>query len=609
MTREVIMLRHVSASAIAFAILLVLDLSALLAQQAQILTQRGPYYVGEPVMVQVLFESVDSKSDVTCELLNEPASGVTVEGPRVTRSVRSFTQIVNGRMSSRETIDHRFGFVVTATEEGEYDIGPFRVTTGGESSEVEGVRFRFTELRNDPDMQISISLPGETVYVGQEVPVTIRWSFAGDMDAVRYAFSYLQIRSPLFDQFTFVDAPATTRTTLSIVTAKGSVEVDAEVDREQINGREFIVVTGTRTLIPDAAGRFTAIPVTCRTQKATSFSRSLFGDLVARGQTPAIAAGEPLDLIVEPIPRNGRPDNFTGAVGKDFSIDVSANRSVIRVGDPIALNITIRGDGNLDSVSLPPLSAGNGLPSEHFQVPQDLTAGSREGNQKQFKVNLRVKDTAVTQIPAIGFSWFNPYEELFQSAASDPIAIQVMEAQLVSAADVVSSAPRPGQNGSQDADAATGNAVTGTSPGLTLVGANLAIVQDPSRLLAQNRSATVLWITTACYALALSLIAVSVAWRWSTGRDTAWATRRKRLKELLYRLDATQHVPPKEAAQEIARVLRDLLADYSVSDRRAVEQLIGRCDNIIYATSFASGSELPELTSAAKNFVQEASRK
>jgi len=80
-------------------------------------------------------------------------------------------------------------------------------------------------------MQIALSVSRKSVYVGQEVPVTVRWSFfADDMTAVQYAFSNLQIRSPLFDQFTFKDQPQQSRTSLIIATAKGGMEVDCEGD-------------------------------------------------------------------------------------------------------------------------------------------------------------------------------------------------------------------------------------------------------------------------------------------------------------------------------------------------------------------------------------------
>ena len=392
------------------------------AQDIQLARQRGPYYVGEPVVVQVVASGFEPTAQVSCRLQGDPPAGITLQGPQVGQSSQSFTQIINGRMTSNESVDYRFSFVVTADREGEYAIGPFEVAFGSQVKTIAGTSFQFGKLESDPDMQIAFSLPQSSVYVGQEIPLTIRWSFVGELASVQYAFSNLQIRSPLFDQFTFKEQPRKTRTILTIATAKGGMEVDADVTQEERDGRRFVVVTGTLVMLPDTPGKFDSISITCRTKKATQLGRDLFGDIVARGSTPAMAAGTPLAFEVKPIPSVGRPASFSGAVGRSFSIDVSANRSVVRVGDPISLTISVRGDGNVEKVSLPSLAGVEGLPEDLFQIPAEQAAGTFDGNTKQFKINVRVKDQRVTQIPPLPFSWFDPTQEQFQTAQSRPIA-------------------------------------------------------------------------------------------------------------------------------------------------------------------------------------------
>lgn len=577
------------------------------AQQIQLAAQRGPYYVGEPVVVQVIVDGVDSKYDIDCRFKGEAPDGVTVTGPQVGRQVRSFTQIINGRMTSHESINYQFGFVVTADRTGEYTIGPFELIVNGKSQEVAGKVFRFGELENDPDMQLDVSIPRSSVYVGQEVPVTIRWSFAGDIEVVRYAFARLQIRSPLFDQFPFRDFRPRTRTTLSIATAKGGVEIDAKVTQEQIDSRDFIVVTGQRIMVPDTPGRFTDIPVTCRTEKVVSWERDLFGDPRPGRQQPALAAGDPIDLIVKPIPQSGRPASFSGAIGRGYSIDVSANRSVVRVGDPISLNVSVRGDGNLERISLPKLSRNEGFSPDRFQVLQDEVTGTVDGNVKQFKVNVQVKDPQVTQVPAVAFSWFDPYEERFGTAMSKPIALQVMDARKVSAADVVSSVPlaaddpdgRSPGNGESDAENDVSQARS--------VGANLAITRDPVRLLANGDYAT-RWrtIVAACYALAVTLVLGSILLRQHAARDQDAILRKKRLRALQSQIEKAARLPVKESADEIAKALRELLPDAQLSNRTAIDQLIAQCDNISYTTGQLADVDAAQIAAEALQFVRDA---
>ncbi len=304
---------------------------------------------------------------------------------------------------------------------------------------------------------------------------------------------------------------------------------------------------------------------------------------------------------------SGRPASFAGAVGRGFSLEVSANRSVVRLGDPISLTITIHGDGNLESVSLPPLGLQESLPDQLFQVPAEQATGILDGNQKQFHVNVRVKNPSVTQIPALAFSWFDPYQERFVTTTSKPIALQVMETQVISAADVVSSGKNsesPGANGSNQA-----TSVSGSDPGssaISFVGANLAIVQDPLQLLAQRSSlATGKTIVAACYLLALAIVAVCVVGRRRATMDKAAATKKKRLKALWMQVETAPQLPAKEAAEQLARALRDLLAEFSPPDRSSIDRLVARCDNIIYATGAVSDVGISEIVSESKLVLRE----
>ena len=579
------------------------------AQDIQLARQRGPYYVGEPVVVQIVASGFESGEQVSCQLKGEPPQGITLQGPQVGQSSQSFTQIINGRMTSTESVDYRFSFVVTADREGEYNIGPFEVTYGREVKTIEGTSFQFGKLENDPDMQIAFSLPQSSVYVGQEIPLTIRWSFAGELAIVQYAFANLQIRSPLFDQFTFQEQPRKTRTALTIATAKGGMEVDAEVTQEEQNGRRFVVVTATLVMLPDTPGKFESIPITCRTKKATQWGRDLFGDAVARGSTPAMAAGTPLSFEVKPIPTAGRPASYSGAVGRSFSIDVSANRSVVRVGDPISLTIAVRGDGNVEKVSLPNLAGSDALPEDLFQIPSDQAAGTFDGSMKQFKVNVRVKDQRVTQIPPISFSWFDPAQEQFQIAQSRPIALQVMEAQVVSAADVVSASPGNNANGAASAASASGTTERSgaAAPGLAFVGANLAIERNAARLLENaNLGTSPKTITMILYGLATLVLLGGAAVRRRTQMDTESLRKRKQLKAARKHLVSAAQLPPRDAANRIARSMRELVAQYHLSRRSEAEAIIVRCEHIIFSTGPSDTQDLQELVQHSLALIDEA---
>jgi hypothetical protein len=50
------------------------------------------------------------------------------------------------------------------------------------------------------------------------------------------------------------------------------------------------------------------------------------------------------------LPEEGRPDNYSGAVGQ-FVFDVKVKPTEVALGDPITITLQITGEGNVDSIS------------------------------------------------------------------------------------------------------------------------------------------------------------------------------------------------------------------------------------------------------------------
>ena len=117
---------------------------------------------------------------------------------------------------------------------------------------------------------------------------------------------------------------------------------------------------------------------------------------------------------------------------------------MVRVGDPIALDIRLRGDGNLENARLPKLSADNGLDPKRFQFAEQDLGGELEGREKRFRVTVRVQDESASEIPAPAYSWFDPEMQTYATARSKPIALNVMPAKMITADEVVSGDPTAG---------------------------------------------------------------------------------------------------------------------------------------------------------------------
>jgi hypothetical protein len=585
------------------------------AQQAQVAVEQPPHFVGEPVTVQVRVTGFDQEPEPKCHIESIPA-GLQATLVGVSPNVSQSIQIINGRRFESITVVYLINYHVRVSEPGQYTLGPFLVTQNGKQARANSIDLTFSQVEEDPDMGVRLVLPSKPVFVGQRVPIRIEFAYGGQA-----RIGSLNIHSPLFDRFSFIDEPAGSGDSmLPIQTQKGEVRLKADVRRATRNGRDVLILSASRILVSDQPGEFQFEPITATVRKELNVrsQRDPFDDFFEgffrerRITTiPVRATGQPLALSVKPLPPEGRPESFAGAVGPGFAIDVSADRTVVRVGDPITLNIVVRGDGNLPDAGLSPLPAA-GMDPQKFRLPDEQIAGVTNDGEKNFSVKVRVLDPSISEIPALAYSWFDPDDESYHTTHSMPIALRVMEAKLVTADDVVTSTPPPsvrdtvgpdqGEPTGQDASASP--SATFVKPTFTLSGADLAIEERPTVLLSGaegHLSGTPLLVML--YVGGLLAIVMAVFDRRRCDRDPEIVRRRKTLRKLRNKIDRARGRPKGEAAQDIAGALREMVAEVPDVPRDQVQAVLAQCETMIYAPG-AAGTEaidpaLVELAASA----------
>jgi len=129
-------------------------------------------------------------------------------------------------------------------------------------------------------------------------------------------------------------------------------------------------------------------------------------------------------MRVLPLPKAGRPKNFSGAVGR-FKLRASANPKSCMVGDPITLEMTVKGDGNFDRVSSPLLSSPEGwktyTPTASFK-PAD---SSGYKGRKRFEQAIIPLEASIKKIPPVEFSYFNTSTGKYVTLRTKPIRIKI----------------------------------------------------------------------------------------------------------------------------------------------------------------------------------------
>lgn len=130
-----------------------------------------------------------------------------------------------------------------------------------------------------------------------------------------------------------------------------------------------------------------------------------------------------MDLTVLPLPVEGRPEGFNGAVGR-FELQVQAQPTEMEAGDPITLTMTVQGTGNFDRVEAPVLSRPEEWKS--YAPSAKFTAGTGPGEgSKVFEQAIIARDSATTAIPPLAFSYFDPETRQYHTLHSAPIPLRI----------------------------------------------------------------------------------------------------------------------------------------------------------------------------------------
>ena len=373
----------------------------------------------------------------------------------IQRGRSSQINIVNGEFSAAIT----FTCLVRGYQPGQYTLPPITVSADGQTQTTDPIQFVVTDPRQgggsgagaapqqpaDPDSGqdriafLALKLDRREGYVGEILPVQVKAYFRKGLRASLNGAPTLSGDGLIMGQLT--DKPVQTE--------------------ELVGGSRYTVLTWQTSLsnIKEGVHRVQlGLDATLLIPERRS-SRSFFGqspffdddffDSVFGGyrEKPLTARSEPITFTSLPLPDEGRPASFAGAIG-DFNLQVSATPIEAEAGEPLTLTMTITGNGNFDRVQAPlfPESADWKTYSPSSDTTAPATA-SQEG-RKVFEQAIVARSAGITEIPALSFSYFDPVAKRYVSRESMPIPVTIKGPVSVTAP------PAPIQQSGQTAPAA-----------------------------------------------------------------------------------------------------------------------------------------------------------
>ncbi|GGI56069.1 BatD family protein [Winogradskyella haliclonae] len=179
-------------------------------------------------------------------------------------------------------------------------------------------------------------------------------------------------------------------------------------------------------LYPQKTGKLKLEPYVLDLNVEVPTSRyDIFGNRIVRKVPQSITSGS-RTINVKPLPEQGKPADFNGAVG-NFTLNVSSTKMSLDAGESLQAKVEVSGKGNLKLFELPKLS-----------VPSSLEVYEPE-HAENVRTNLggmqgRISDiyTIVPQykgkypIPEVSFSYFDVNSKTYKRLTSNEIIIDVV---------------------------------------------------------------------------------------------------------------------------------------------------------------------------------------
>jgi len=201
---------------------------------------------------------------------------------------------------------------------------------------------------------------------------------------------------------------------LSLVLNDHVIRAARKRDRA-VAGRAYTVIEMERTCVPADPGELALSAPRLRYAYATRFIEDFVQGRRPKDREDVLIDGKAHTLTIKPLPAEGRPERFGGAVGS-FEVSAEASQRAVDAGEIMKLVLRIEGQGNLTLFATPRLL----LDGFHVYGTTDDKALERRTITYDL-APLR----AVNAVPAIPFSFFDPRAAAYRTVHTEPIPLEV----------------------------------------------------------------------------------------------------------------------------------------------------------------------------------------
>lgn len=187
------------------------------------------------------------------------------------------------------------------------------------------------------------------------------------------------------------------------------------------------VVLKRVVLYPQKSGKLEIEPLSLDvTVDVPSNKRDFFGGRIYSQTNTTVSAGR-RTITVKDLPLEGKPANFSGAVG-NFDFSVTTSKTSLNASESLQAKVEVTGKGNLILFKLPEPNLPSSLEVYEPEFDEKVRT-SLSGMQGKVSNNYTIVPAFKGKypIPSISFSYFDPKTATYKSLNSEEIVINVIE--------------------------------------------------------------------------------------------------------------------------------------------------------------------------------------
>ncbi len=196
----------------------------------------------------------------------------------------------------------------------------------------------------------------------------------------------------------------------------------------KIDEYEFSVVKIRGSIFPIQPGEhiLPSASLNCRFIDRSSRAGGGFRSFFANLQTRTLQSNS-LAFDVKPLPKEGKPATFSGAVG-NFDMEIEVTPRKLQIGDPISVDISVTGIGNFDRLAAPTFLSKDPKKWRTYEARKIFDPNAKSDGVVSGKCNFTqivIPLSETSELPSFEISYFNPETEQYETRQTLPIPLEI----------------------------------------------------------------------------------------------------------------------------------------------------------------------------------------